>query len=54
MPLVTTVDLDGSEDFMILASGGLWDVVSAEQAATAVFNEIKEEHQGRLHCFCAL
>jgi len=41
-PDVTTVEMDGSEDFLIVACDGLWDTVTPEEAAETVFQTLKE------------
>eukprot|EP01127_Copromyxa_protea_P011119 TRINITY_DN2778_c0_g1_i1.p1 TRINITY_DN2778_c0_g1~~TRINITY_DN2778_c0_g1_i1.p1 ORF type:complete len:305 (-),score=67.01 TRINITY_DN2778_c0_g1_i1:35-949(-) len=41
-PYLKTVKLTPSHKFIILACDGLWDVCSQEEAATFVYNKIKE------------
>ncbi len=45
-PDVTTVEMNGSEDFAVIACDGLWDTVSLEDATRTVFKTIKE-NKGR-------
>ena len=42
-PDVTTVELNGTEDFMIIACDGLWDTVTPEDATKSVFETIRED-----------
>lgn len=39
-PDIISLQLDGDEDFIILACDGLWDSVTYEDAARAVYNHI--------------
>lgn len=41
-PDVTTVEMDGSEDFLVIACDGLWDTVTPEEATEVVFSQLKE------------
>lgn len=41
-PDVTTVELNGSEDFLVIACDGLWDTVTPQEAADAVYKQLKE------------
>ncbi|XP_075220815.1 uncharacterized protein LOC142324071 [Lycorma delicatula] len=41
-PEIKAIPLDGTEDFIILACDGLWDVVQEEQAMYAVYNYLQE------------
>ena len=41
-PDVTTIELNGSEDFIVIACDGLWDTVTSEEAARCVFATLKE------------
>ena len=41
-PDVTTVEMNGTEDFVIVACDGLWDTVSLEEAAECVFNTLRK------------
>ncbi len=42
-PDVTTVEMNGSEDFMIIACDGLWDTVNADDSATIVLDALKRD-----------
>ena len=42
-PDVTTIEMNGSEDFMIIGCDGLWDHVSLEEATDIVFAALKED-----------
>eukprot|EP00096_Caligus_rogercresseyi_P013561 TRINITY_DN61_c0_g1_i5.p1 TRINITY_DN61_c0_g1~~TRINITY_DN61_c0_g1_i5.p1 ORF type:complete len:1565 (+),score=563.19 TRINITY_DN61_c0_g1_i5:115-4695(+) len=44
-PDVTSVDMNGSEDFVILASDGLWDYMAYDKATSAVYRHLVE-HAG--------
>ena len=46
-PDVTTVDMNGSEDFLVIACDGLWDVVSPMAATATVFKQI-QSNKGKL------
>ncbi len=53
-PDVTTVEMDGSEDFAVVACDGLWDTVTPEDAARTVLKTVAEEPGElfkRKHCF---
>ena len=41
-PDVTTVEMNGTEDFVIVACDGLWDTVTPEEAAECVFNTLRK------------
>jgi len=41
-PDVTTIQKNGSEDFLIIACDGLWDTVTPEDATNCVMNCLKE------------
>ncbi|KAF0290922.1 Protein phosphatase 1F [Amphibalanus amphitrite] len=41
-PDVTTVELDGTEDFLLLACDGFFDVIDAEQTVRMVMNDMEE------------
>jgi hypothetical protein len=43
VPDVTSIDLNGSEDFIIIACDGLWDTVTMEEATTTVFNQLRDD-----------
>ena len=45
-PDVTTVDMNGTEDFLVIACDGLWDVVSPMAATATVFKQI-QSNKGR-------
>ena len=40
---VTTVNMDGSEDVLIIGCDGLWDRIERSEAAEAVFKQLKED-----------
>ncbi|TRY71113.1 hypothetical protein TCAL_02396, partial [Tigriopus californicus] len=42
-PDVTTVEMNGSEDFIIIACDGLWDTVTPIQATQCVFQQLRED-----------
>lgn len=42
-PEIVSFQLEGDEDFIIMASDGLWDEVSNDQAASEVYNRLKED-----------
>ncbi len=42
-PDVTTVEMDGSEDFAVVACDGLWDTVTPEDAARTVLKTVAED-----------
>lgn len=42
-PEIVSFELDGDEDFVIMASDGLWDGVSDDGAASEVYNRLKED-----------
>lgn len=39
-PEIDTVDLDGDEDFVVVACDGLWDFVSEDDVALAVYRQL--------------
>ena len=39
-PDVTTIEMNGTEDFIIIACDGLWDTVTPEEATDCVFTQI--------------
>ncbi|XP_060800398.1 microtubule-actin cross-linking factor 1, isoforms 6/7 isoform X3 [Amyelois transitella] len=39
-PEIATVDLDGDEDFVVVACDGLWDFVSEDDVALAVYRQL--------------
>ncbi|CAF4938600.1 unnamed protein product [Pieris macdunnoughi] len=39
-PEQAALDLDGDEDFLVIACDGLWDVVSEDEVALAVYRQI--------------
>jgi len=41
-PDVTTVQMNGTEDFCIVACDGLWDTVTPDEATACVFNQLKK------------
>ncbi|CAK1545186.1 unnamed protein product [Leptosia nina] len=42
-PEVVALDLDGDEDFLVVACDGLWDVVSEDEVALAVYRQIADD-----------
>lgn len=42
-PDIVSLQLDGDEDFVILACDGLWDSVTYEKAAQAVYNHVQSD-----------
>lgn len=42
-PEIVSFELEGDEDFLIMASDGLWDGVSEDAAASEVYNRLKED-----------
>ena len=38
----TTVELDGTEDFLVVACDGVWDVLSAEEMAQEVWSHFSQ------------
>ena len=46
-PDVNTIDLDGTEDYIVLACDGLWDTVEPYQVVETVYNTIQEEKGDR-------
>lgn len=40
-PEIVSFELDGDEDFIIMASDGLWDGVTEDAAASEVYNQLK-------------
>lgn len=42
IPDIRKIDLNGDEDFLILACDGLWDFVSEEEAARTVYRLVLE------------
>lgn len=41
-PDVTSVECNGSEEFLIIACDGLWDTVTPKEAAECVFNQLRQ------------
>lgn len=39
-PETATVDLDGDEDFVVVACDGLWDFVSEDDVALSVYRQL--------------
>lgn len=39
-PEIVSVDLDGDEDFVVVACDGLWDFVSEDDVALAVYRQL--------------
>jgi len=52
-PDVEVFDLDGSEEFLVIACDGLWDEMDAEDAA-GIVRETVAESNGKLTCFHVL
>lgn len=46
VPDIREVPLDGGEDFLILACDGLWDFVTEDEAALAVYQMV-HKHPGK-------
>ena len=42
-PDITTVEMNGSEDFMIIACDGLWDTVTPMSATVCVYNQLQTD-----------
>lgn len=42
-PDICCIELDGEEDFLILACDGLWDNLSEDEVAIAVYRQIKAD-----------
>ena len=45
-PDVTTVEMNGSEDFIIIACDGLWDTVTPMSATTCVYKQLLQTEKG--------
>ena len=39
-PDVTSIEMNGTEDFIIIACDGLWDTVTPEEATNCVFDQL--------------
>lgn len=39
-PEIVTVEMDGDEDFVVVACDGLWDFVSEDDVALAVYRQV--------------
>ena len=52
-PDVTTVQLDGTEDFLLLACDGFFDVIDAEQTVRLVMTDMAE-HPGTGRAGCTV
>lgn len=50
-PELAALDLDGDEDFLVIACDGLWDVVSEDQVALAVYRQITSDPS---KCLCLM
>ncbi|KAK6191299.1 hypothetical protein SNE40_003026 [Patella caerulea] len=46
---VFSADLDGSEDYIVLACDGVWDVIAPKDIPEIVYNHIQEHHGNRAH-----
>ena len=42
-PDVTSIEMNGSEEFIIIGSDGLWDTITPEEATEMVFAHIEEK-----------
>ena len=45
-PDVTTVEMNGSEDFIIIACDGLWDTVTPMSATSCVYKQLLQTEKG--------
>ncbi|KAH7956186.1 hypothetical protein HPB52_006696 [Rhipicephalus sanguineus] len=48
-PDVVSIDLDGTEDFLILGCDGLWDQVDPKNAASKVYHSILEDPESAVY-----
>ena len=39
---MTSVEVNGTEDFLIIACDGLWDTVTPKEAAECVFDQLRQ------------
>ena len=46
-PDVTTVEMNGSEDFIIIACDGLWDTVTPMSATSCVYKQLLQTEKGK-------
>lgn len=42
-PEIAEIDLDGDEDFVVVACDGLWDVVSEDVVAFSVYKQLASD-----------
>jgi serine/threonine protein phosphatase PrpC len=42
-PDVTTIVMNGTEDFLIVACDGLWDTVTPDEATECVFKQLQKD-----------
>lgn len=49
-PDISCLQLNGNEDFLILACDGLWDYVGEDEAATKVYSAL-EKFNGKFNSF---
>ncbi len=42
-PDVTSIEMNGTEDFIIIACDGLWDTVTPEEATNCVFDQLQAD-----------
>lgn len=47
-PDVTTVELNGTEDFLVIGCDGLWDTVTPQEAADSVYQQLRENKGMRM------
>ncbi|CAB3255269.1 unnamed protein product [Arctia plantaginis] len=54
-PEIATVELDGDEDFVVVACDGLWDFVSEDDVALSVYRQIAADPVVgyEIHSYCA-
>lgn len=43
LPELTSMELDGDEDFVVVACDGLWDFVSEDDVALAVYLQLSND-----------
>lgn len=52
-PEIVVVELDGDEDFVVVACDGLWDVVSEDAVAISVYDQLMR-NPGELYSIVSL